>query len=169
MCLICNSTEQTVTQIVMRGKRVGIVETCGKKLAQKKNELTFSLFQKRISIFTLWLVPMGKIQSWIWPRWTLMGNVWVFVCVWAQVWVEVSSSMDVLSLAALLLTHCSLMFTQLFSAAIFSVEYLKYEACLQECIMCMFKCNIHKTVPVHHTWITKHYASALCVVPAQAC
>lgn len=151
MCLICNSTEQTVTQIVMRGKRVGIVETCGKKLAQKKRTNVFFVSETNLYIYT---VISAHGQNTELNLTTMNSNaecLSVCVCVSASVGGKVSSSMDVLSLAALLLTHCSLMFTQLFSAAIFSVEYLKYEACLQEFIMCMFKCNIHKTVPVYHT------------------
>lgn len=151
MCLICNSTEQTVTQIVMRGKRVGIVETCGKKLAQKKRTNVFFVSETNLYIYT---VISAHGQNTELNLTTMNSNaecLSVCVCVSVSVGGKVSSSMDVLSLAALLLTHCSLMFTQLFSAAIFSVEYLKYEACLQEFIMCMFKCNIHKTVPVYHT------------------
>lgn len=54
MCLICNSTEQTVTQIVMRGKRVGIVETCGKKLAQKKKRTNvFFVSETNLYIYTV--------------------------------------------------------------------------------------------------------------------
>lgn len=58
MCLICNSTEQTVTQIVMRGKRVGIVETCGKKLAQgkemeKKRTNVFFVSETNLYIYTV--------------------------------------------------------------------------------------------------------------------
>lgn len=152
MCLICNSTEQTVTQIVMRGKRVGIVETCGKKLAQKKKRTNvFFVSETNLYIYAVISAHGQNTELNLTPMNSNGECLSVCVCVSARVWVEVSSSMDVLSLAALLLTHCSLMFTQLFSAAIFSVEYLKYEACLQECIMCMFKCNIHKTVPVHHT------------------
>lgn len=140
-----------MTQIVMRGKRVGIVETCGKKLAQKKRTNVFFVSETNLYIYT---VISAHGQNTELNLTTMNSNaecLSVCVCVSASVGGKVSSSMDVLSLAALLLTHCSLMFTQLFSAAIFSVEYLKYEACLQEFIMCMFKCNIHKTVPVYHT------------------
>lgn len=77
------------------------------------------------------------------------ADVCVFVCVCAcvcvteSVWVVVSFSMDVLSLFAPLPTHCSLMFTQLFSTVSFSVEYNSTYTVKDKFIICMFKCGVY--------------------------